>query len=164
MDGRAQQPEEFGTSFEAAFARLQVMLEMVCAGEGSWVERATVAVRRTLEFAVAEPEAATVLTKDALAQGAAGVARYERLMNYLAGLLEGGRAESPQGDELPPTTERTIAGGVATIVSNRVGRGRREGLLDLTPEIVQFVLTPYLGTEQAKRIAAADWPPSQPER
>ena len=167
MDERAQQPEDFATAFEAAFARLQVVLEMVCAGEGSWVERATAAVCQALEFAAAEPEAASVLTNGALAQGADGVGRYERLMNYLAGLLEAGRAESPHGDELPPTTERSVAGGVATIVGNRVDRGKEAELDALLPEVVQFVLTPYFGTAEARRIAsaaAADWPRSQPER
>lgn len=167
MDGRAQQPEEFTTAFEGAFARLQVVLETACAGRGPWFERAVGAIRGALEFAAAEPEAANVLTNEALTAGVDGVQRYERLMAYIAGLLEGGRAESPHGDELPPTTERSIAGGVAAIVGNRVGRGRPGELLDLTSEIIQFVLTPYLGTAEAKRIAAVvgdDWPRSQPER
>jgi len=163
MDGRAQQPEEFATAFESAFARLQVVLEMACARDGPWSKRAADAVGGALELADADPDAANMLTNQALAEGVDGVQRYERLMNYVAGLLEGGRAESPHGDELPPTTERTIAGGVATIVGNRVGHGRRAGLADLTSELVQFVLTPYLGTGEAQRIAA-DWPRSQPER
>jgi len=164
MDGRAQQPEDFATAFETAFGRLQVVLEIACAGEGQWFKRTAEAIRGALEFAAAEPDAANILTNEPLGEGVDGIQRYERLMNYLAGLLEGGRAESPHGDDLPPSTERSIAGGVATIVGNRVGRGRREELVELTPEIVQFVLTPYFGTEEAKRIATADWPRSQPER
>lgn len=164
MEGRAQQPENFAAAFETAFGRLQVVLETACAGEGQWSERAAEAIRGALEFAAAEPDAANVLTNEPLAEGVDGIQRYERLMNYLAGLLEGGRAESPHGDVLPPNTERSIAGGVATIVGNRVGRGRREEIVELTPEIVQFVLTPYFGTGEARRIASADWPRSQPER
>ncbi len=166
MEGRTQ-PDDFAAAFETAFARLQVLLEMACAGEGSWAERATVAVRRALELAAADPEAADVLTNGALAQGADGATRYERLMSYIAGLLHAGRAESPHGDELPPSTERSIAGGVAAIVANRVERGGEAALLELTPEVVQFVLAPYLGTPEAKRraeAAAADWPPGQPGR
>jgi hypothetical protein len=165
MEGRAQQPEDFAAAFESAFARLQVLLEMACVGEGPWHERAIAAVRQALEFAATEPDAASVLTNRALAEGADGVERYERLMAYLANLLEGGRAESPHGADLPATTERSIAGGVATIVANRVDRGGAGGLPRLLPEMVQFVLTPYLGAEEAKRIAtAADWPSSQPDR
>jgi len=165
MDGRAQQPEDFAASFEAAFARLQVLLEMACAGQGPWAARVTAAVRQALDLAASDPAAASVLTNEPLAQGADGIGRYERLMNYLAGLLETGRAESPYGAELPPTTERSIVGGVATIVANRVDRGRAGELPGLTAEVVQFVLTSYMGTEEAKRLASeADWPLSQPDR
>jgi hypothetical protein len=165
MDGRAQQPEDFAAAFEAAFARLQVLLEMACVSGGSWPERVRVAVRQALDFAAKDPAAASVLTSAALAQGGDGVERYERLMAYLAGLLEAGRAESPHGADLPATTERSLAGGVATIVANRVDRGRAEELPGITAEVVQFILTPYMGTEVARRIATAgDWPGSQPDR
>jgi len=165
MDGRAEQPRDFASAFEGAFARLQVLLEMVCVSGDPWSERVHVAVRQALEFAASDPAAASVLTNVALAQGSDGIDRYERLMSYLAGLLEGGRAESPHGADLPPTTERSLAGGVATIVANRVDRGRAEELPGLIAEVVQFILTPYMGTEEARRIATAgDWPGSQADR
>lgn len=168
MDGRAEEAGNFGdfaSAFEAAFARLQVMLEMACVGGEPWPERVRIAVLRGLEFAARDSMAASVLTNEALAHGVDGLARYERLMSYLAGLLEPGRAESPHGTDLPATTERSIAGGIATIVANRVDRGGAEELARLAPDIVQFALTPYMGTEEARRIAtAADWPGSQADR
>jgi hypothetical protein len=164
MDGRVEQPGDFAIAFEGAFARLQVLLETACVGGGPWPVRARVAVQKALEFAGADPAAASVLTVTALAEGVDGVERYERLMAYLAGLLEGGRAEAPHGADLPPTTERSLAGGVATIVANRVDRDRAAELPGLTAELVQFVLTPYLGTDWARRVAAGDWPGSQPSR
>ena len=167
MDGRAQQPEDFATAFEAAFARLQVVLETACAEVGPWEHRATVATRRALELAASDPEAAVLLTVAALEHGRDGAERYERLMSYLAGLLEGGRVESPHGEDLPPSIERSLAGGVASIVANRVEHGRGAELRRVIPEVVQFILTPYVGTEEAKRLAEAgegDWPRSQPER
>jgi hypothetical protein len=155
MDGRAEQPGDFASAFEGAFARLQVMLEMACVSEDPWPERVRVAVRQAFDLAAEDPAAAGVLTNAALSQGGDGLERYERLMAYLAGLLEPGRAESPYGVDLPPTTERSLAGGVATIVANRVERGRAGELPGLTAEVVQFVLTPYMGTEEARRIAMA---------
>lgn len=165
MDGRAEQRGDFVSAFESAFARLQVTLEMACVSGDPWPERVRVAIRRALDFAATEPAAAGVLTNAALAQGADGLERYERLMAYLAGLLEPGRAECPYGADLPSTTERSLAGGVATIVANRVERGGAGELPGLSAEVVQFVLTPYMGTEEARRIAlAGDWPPGQPDR
>ncbi len=156
MDGRAEQPGDFTGAFEGAFASLQVILEMACVSGDPWPERVRVAVRRALDFAAMDPAAASVLTNGALAKGGDGLERYERLMAYLAGLLEPGRAESPHGADLPSTTERSLAGGIATIVANRVDRGRVEELPGLTAEVVQFILTPYMGTEEARRIATAD--------
>ena len=165
MGGRAQQTGGFADAFESAFARLQVQLEMACVAGGPWSERVSVAVRRALEFAAAEPAAAGVLTNAALSQGRDGLERYERLMAYLAGLLEAGRVDCPYGADLPPTTERSLAGGVATIVANRIDRGQADELPGLVPEVVQFVLTPYMGTEEARRVANnLDWPRSQPDR
>jgi hypothetical protein len=165
MDRRAEQPEDFASAFESAFARLQVLLEMACVGDAPWPERVSLAVRQALELAAADPAAASVLTAGALSEGLDGAERYERLMAYLARLLEPGRAESPHGSDLPPTTERSLAGGVATIVANRVDRGRAGELPGLAAEVVQFVLMPYMGTEEARRIATAgDWPGSQPDR
>lgn len=165
MDGRAQQPKDFAEAFEAAFARLQVLLELACTVKRPWSERVMVAVRDGLEFAASNPDAATVLTTVALAHGREGVERYERLMAYVAGLLAGGRAESPHGADLPETTERSLAGGVATIVANRVDRGRSGELPGLTVEMIQFLLTPYLDTKEARRIATAgDWPSGQSDR
>ncbi len=165
MDGRAQQPDDFSSAFESAFARLQVLLEMACIGGGPWPKRVRVAVRQALDFAAAEPAAASVLTNAALGQGRDGLERYERLMAYLAGLLKPGRAESSHGADLPSTTERSLAGGIATIVANRLARGRAEELPGLSPEVVQFILTPYMGTEEARRIATeGDWPTGQPDR
>ncbi len=167
MDGRAQQPEDFATAFEAAFARLQVVLETACAEGGPWERRATVATRSALELAASNPEAAVLLTVEALEHGRDGAERYERLMSYLAGLLEGGRVESPYGEDLPPSIERSLAGGVASIVANRVEHGRGAELLRVIPEVVQFVLTPYVGTEEARRLATVtegERPGRQPER
>jgi hypothetical protein len=165
MEGRAQEPDDFASAFESAFARLQILLETACAKGGPWQGRAIDAIRQALEFAAAEPRAADVLTIGALAQGVDGLERYERLMAYVAGLLESGRAESPHGTELPPTTERSLAGGVATIVANRVQRGREAELPGLTAEVVQFVLTPYLGMEEARRLATrVAWLGGQPDR
>lgn len=146
--------DDFGAAFEAAFGRLQVRVETACVTPGAWTERVVEGVRQGLRFAASEPTAANVLTNEAQARGVDGVERYDRLLDYFAGLLEPGREESEHGSLLPDVTERAIAGGVATIVANRVDRGREAELPALAAEVTQFVLTPYLGTEQARRVAA----------
>lgn len=153
MDEVTDPQDDFAAEFEAAFGRLQVRLETVCAGPGSWTERAMEAVRQGLRFAASEPAAANVLTNEAQAHAADGLERYDRLLGYLAGLLQPGREASPHGKLLPDVTERAVAGGVATIVANRIDRGREAELPAMAGEMIQFVLTPYLGTEEARLLA-----------
>jgi hypothetical protein len=145
--------DSFATAFEAAFAQLQVAILDACGGEEEWPRKVAAAVGSGLKFAAADPVAARVLTSEAFAQGAAGVRRYERLIVYLEGLLRPGRAEGPDGERLPDITERALAGGIAALVSERLDRGREGELAALAPEAIQFVLTPYLGGEEARRVA-----------
>lgn len=154
MNEATDPQDDFGAAFEAAFGRLQVRVETACVTPGDWAERVVEGVRQTLRFSASEPAAANVLTNEAQARGADGVERYDRLLGYFAGLLEPGREEGEHGALLPEVTERAIAGGVATIVANRIDRGREAELPAMAAEVVQFVLTPYLGTEEARRVAA----------
>jgi hypothetical protein len=153
MGETARQPDDFASAFEAAFAELQVRIESACLGEVEWPEKAAAGIRAALGWAAAEPAAAGVLTNEALASGSEGFVRYERMVAYVAGLLRPGRAEAEHGERLPEITERAMASGVATLVAQRLSAGRQEELPELAVEATQFVLTPYLGTGEARKIA-----------
>jgi hypothetical protein len=143
---------EFARAFEATFARLQVCLEEACASERDWSLKVAAAIAAGLGFAAAEPEAAQLLTNGALAQGVDGVDRHERLIAHLSEGLAPGREERPEGERLPDITERAMAGGVVMLVAERVDRGREKELPAIVSEAIQFVLTPFLGAEEARRL------------
>jgi hypothetical protein len=157
MDEAAERQDGFaGDAFEAAFARLRIRIETACAGRPDWPSGAVAGIGEALAFAAGDPDAVRVLTTDALAAGRAGFAYYESLISYLCGLLLPGRAECPDAERLPGETERALAGGVAMLVAQRVDLGRQEELPALAAEAAQFVLTPYLGIDEAARVAAAE--------
>ncbi len=112
-------------------------------------------IRRALDFAAAHPDAAAILTSGAQEQGAYGFAHYDHLLRYFGELLRPGRELAEHGEELPGLLEHALAGGVATLVSHRVDGGRAADLPGIAPEAIQFVLTPYLGADEARRIGAA---------
>jgi hypothetical protein len=159
MSEPKRSPEDFSAQFEAAFARLQVTMLEACRREDRWPEGVAAATRAGLGFAAEDPAAAMVLTNEALARGAEGIVRHERLIAYLGERLRPGREEQPDGERLPEVTERAMAGGVVTLVAQRIDRGRAAELVSLAPEAIQFVLTPYLGAEEARRIAGEASPP-----
>jgi hypothetical protein len=153
MEEAAQRQDGFADAFESAFARLRIRVETACASQPDWSSGAADAIRAALEFAASDPAAARALTSDALAAGKPGFAHYERLVSYLCDLLLPGRAERPDAERLPRETERALAGGVAMLVAQRVDLGRHAELPALAPEAIQFVLTPYLGIDEARQVA-----------
>jgi len=156
MAESAGQPGEFVSAFDAAFARLQVAVESACAARSEWPAGVLAGIRAALEWAAAEPAAAQLLTNEALAAGAPGFARYDRMVSYIADLLLPGRELATHGERLPEVTERAVASGLAMLVAQRLSLGRESDLPDLAPEVAQFALTPYLGTAEARRVAAGE--------
>jgi len=156
MSGRAKNPDEFATAFESAFARLQIRVETACASEVDWPAQVAAGIRAALAYAAAEPAAAQVLTNEAMAGGKAGFVRYDRMIEHFAGGLLPGRAERPEGEQLPQITEKTMVGGVAMLVAQRLSFGRQAELPGLASEAIQFVLTPYLGAADARSVAFGD--------
>lgn len=149
----ARQPDDFANAFESAFARLQVSVETACASEVGWAAKVAAGVRAALAFAAEDPAAAQVLTNDAMAGGRDGFARYDRMIEHFADTLRPGRKARPDGRWLPEITEKTMAGGVAMLVAQRLSFGRSTELPELAFEATQFVLTPYLGATEARRVA-----------
>jgi hypothetical protein len=151
-----QLPDDFASGFESAFARLQIRIETACAAEGEWSGQVAAAVRAALAFAAAHPALATTLTSDVLANGRAGYARYDRMLTHFGEQLRPGRALRPEGELLPEITEKAMVGGLVALIAQRLDTGREAELPALAVEAIQFVLTPYLGTADARRVARGD--------
>jgi len=145
--------DEFPRAFEAAFARLQVVVEEAYVAEEAWPDQVAAAIRAAFEFAATDPVVADVLTNEALARGSDGLSRYRRLVDFGAGLLQPGREQVPDGTLLPGTLEHSLAGGITLLVAQRVDQGHAGELPELAPDAIQFALTPYLGTREARAIA-----------
>ncbi len=55
---------------------------------------------------------------------------------------------------MPETLEEAMIGGVFWIVYQRLALGEEAAIPALLPELVEFALTPYLGAEAAREVAA----------
>jgi hypothetical protein len=155
MKDTTRHPDDFANAFEAAFARFQVVVEEAYVSRATWPEQVAAAIRAALQFAAEDLAVAHLLTNEALSQGRDGIVRYQRLVDYSAGLLVPGRDRHPDSALLPETLEHALAGGIVTLVAQRVDQGRGDELADLVPEAIQFALTPYLGIEGARQVAAS---------
>jgi hypothetical protein len=145
--------DEFARAFEAAFARLQVVVEEAYVSQEAWADQVAAAIRAAFEFAASDPAVADLLTNEALARGRDGFMRYQRVIDFAARLLAPGRELVPDGARPPVTLEHSLAGGITLLVAQRVDQGRADELPELVPDAIQFALTPYLGAAEARAVA-----------
>jgi hypothetical protein len=153
MDTAKPSPDLPG-AFDSAFDSLRGRIEMACRSEDEWRGKVAIAVREALVFAAANPAAAWVLTNRAMGGNTDGFERLDGMIEHFAEKLAPGRDETPDGERLPEITERAMVSGVVSLVAQRLHLGRQEELPAIAPEAIQFVLTPYLGTEEARATAA----------
>jgi len=123
--------------------------------DAPWPEQVCAALRAALEAIAAEPLAARVALVEVQTGGPEALAGYERTHDTIVPLLRRGREFSPAPDELPETLEEATIGGVAWLLRQRLVSGEAGEIEALYPELVEIVLGPYLGEDEAARIAAA---------
>lgn len=119
----------------------------------SWAARVREGIGAFLAYAAAEPVLVRLFFLDAPAAGPAATELYERTLRAVTPMFRLGRRCSTL-EPLPETLEETVVGGIVWIVYQRLALGRAEELEGLEGELVEFALTPYLGAEAARRIAA----------
>jgi len=137
------------------FAMSAALGEVVAAaGEiDDWPHRVQAGLSAFLRYLVEEPALARTCMVDALAAAPSSVRYYEESLQAFVSLFRLGRDVSPHGQELPETIEEALIGGVFWILYQRLlDDPARIG--ELLPELVEFALTPYLGAEGARAVAA----------
>jgi AcrR family transcriptional regulator len=140
---------------EDALGRLREVVATACAAEITWADGVAAAVDAGLRFATRNPSEtrllllATHTVSEPRLMGAA-LAAHEQF----AELLRAGRKQRGGGS---PTelTESAVIGSVTAVLGARLSAGQTEGLRNLAPELVQIILAPYLGYEEAQRVAQA---------
>jgi AcrR family transcriptional regulator len=137
----------------AMSAALERVVE--AAGElDDWPRRVRAGLAAFLDFVAEEPALARACMVESLSAGPASVKYYEESQQGFVSLFRLGRDVSPRGRDLPETLEEAIIGGVFWIVYQRLAVAEADSIPQLLPEVVEFALTPYLGAETARKIAA----------
>ena len=109
-----------------------------------------------LVFLAADSPRAHLLTVEVLTASARVRERWRELIERLADLLREVAAQrGAQPSPLPSVAEGLIAG-LLTLVSARIVAGEAQRLPELTPELLEVLLAPYLGGERALVRARSD--------
>jgi len=140
--------EVFLGAFDSVVVEVSVRIEQSCVGVGDdWVDRIAAGLRAFLTYVSENPAAARMCLIEAMSATPAASARYDDAMQRAVDLL---RRNTPANTGLPETIEETLVGGVAWIVHQKIRRGEAERALDLMPELLGFILSPYHGVAKLK--------------
>jgi AcrR family transcriptional regulator len=145
--------EAFLASFEAVLGHFEDLIGEAVASETEWRRQVVAAIRAGVSFFEAEPELVQAFLAEPPAATPAIATRFREAVMKWVPLLERGRDERPEGDSLPDSTEDSVLGGLVFLVSRSVIAGTKPS--SILPDLVDFALSPYLGAEEAGRVAAA---------
>jgi AcrR family transcriptional regulator len=140
--------EVFLGAFDSAITEVSARIEESCVGVGGdWVERIAAGLRTFLTYIAENPAAARMCLIEAMSATPAASIRYDDAMQRFVDLLQ---QNAPADTGLPETIEETLVGGVAWILHQKIRRGEAEQALDLMPELLDFVLSPYHGVAKVQ--------------
>lgn len=142
----------FLAAFEAVLAHLEALLAAEIEPILDWPHRVIAALRAALDFFAAEPQLARLCLVEAVTATPATALRFERAVGQCVPLLALGRSEQTAPEALPRSTEDSLLGGVVSSVSRSLLA--MEPLPLLLPDLVEFLLSPYLGAASAREFAA----------
>ncbi len=150
--------ECFVAAYDTVMKDLQERVTEAFEGEDEWPLAIKAGIAAMLEFLASEPNLARLCMVEALVAGPAVVERYDAAIQSFVPYFQQGREGRPKEvlDRLSSTTEEALVGGMVSLISRRIIAGKVEELGELLPDLVEFTLTPYLGSAEAAEIANED--------
>ena len=129
----------------------EVMAEAGAGGKGGWAGRVGRELEGLLEAVAANHDLAHFCLAAPPAAGGEVGAVYRGFLVRLLEVLGEGRPK--RAHRPPPASEYGMAGGLAALILGAVDSDDPQALPDLLPDLTELVLAPYLGREEAARLA-----------
>jgi AcrR family transcriptional regulator len=147
----------FYAAYETAIERIRERVSAACGAhpEDDWPPRMRDGITSLIELFSSDPPLAGITLVEGLRAGRGVYDRYQAALESFVPLIREGAPAAPDGVQVPEATDEAIVGGIASLLGRRVLAGETEQLDELTPAVLEFALTPYLGTVEARRIISA---------
>jgi AcrR family transcriptional regulator len=143
----------FLAAFDVVVSHIRGLVAEAVESVDEWPQQVIIALQTLLRFLASEPDLARLCLVEALTAGNPVAERFKETIDGFVPLLKAGRRERQSSRSLPASTEESLIGALATLISRSIVAGEAEKLETLLPDAVEFVLRPYLGPEEAKRLA-----------
>ena len=151
----ASKDECFVAAYDTVMAELRERVGQAFEEEDDWPHAVKAGIGAMLAFLAAEPNLARLCMVEALVAGPVVVERYDSAIQSFVPYFQTGReGRSPEVlARLSATTEEALVGGMMSLISRRIIAGKTAELESLLPDLVEFTLTPYLGSDEAAKVA-----------
>lgn len=153
-DHFASKEDAFVAAFEHASEQMRLRFEEETPPGLAWPEQVCEGLRVLLREIAEREERARMCLVEAPKGGPVLLAHYERTLDRVVLKLREGRLLESVRDDLPSTFEETTAAGLAWLLRDRLEVSGAEGIEAMLPELVDVALRPFLGPDEALRLAA----------
>lgn len=140
-------------AFDQTLEDLLAALASACSAQARWPDNVIAAVGAAVDFAIASPAEAGLLSAGALEPELAG--RVYGASRRLAKMLGDARPAADGEGPLPAITEELLVSGAGSVIAAHLAAEDGARLAALAPQLAQLILTPYLGAAEAGRLIAA---------
>lgn len=117
--------------------------------QDEWPERVHAELHVLLDSLAANPDLVRFCLIAPPSAGGEVLASYQALLERLLATLTTGVPGPPDAREPTEAAEYGLVGGLAGLLVAKVRAGEGEWLAELLPDLLELVLTPYLGRERA---------------
>jgi AcrR family transcriptional regulator len=143
----------FGAAYEVTLDYLRETMLAAAAAEQEWPERVRTGLDALLRSLAVHPDLATFFLMAPPTVGDSIAARHHLAMRELVAALIAGPPAPPDSDEPSDTQAEALAGGLSRLILRKLSAGEAERLPELLPGLVELVLRPFIGSEEAVRVA-----------
>lgn len=145
--------ECFLEAFDAVVAHLDDLVTEAVRAEPDWSHQVIAGLRAALRFFTEEPDLARLCLVEPVTATPVIATRFRDVVVEKSQALKPGRLERAEAEELPASTEDSLLGGLIALISRSILTGSVDSLEELLPDLLDFVLAPYLGPEAARLLA-----------
>jgi AcrR family transcriptional regulator len=150
--------ECFVAAFDTVTAQMREQVDEAFKAEDEWPEATRAGIGAMLGFLASEPNLARLAMVEALVAGPVVVERYDAAVQTFLPYITAGREGRSKAvlDHLSDSTEEALVGGMVSLVSRRIVAGQTAELESLLPDLTEFTLSPYLGSDAAAKVARSN--------
>jgi AcrR family transcriptional regulator len=148
--------DAFLVAYELGHTKSLGIVERAFTTEADWRKGVRAAIAALLDFLASEPSFAHIALLDTLTATPLSAKRSEAGLSAYAQMLLPGFEQNPEHHKPPTITIEAITGGLFELCSQYAAQGRIHQLTELTTHATYIALAPFIGAEEAARVAIED--------